>query len=43
MSLVRRTSYSFVCLKVQARRQDLAAGGAKKHKDGPKPEGGAHF
>jgi len=28
----------------QARRQDLAAGGAKKQKEGPKAKrGGAHF
>ena len=43
MSLVRRTSYSFVCLNVQARRQDLAAGGPKTRRRGKKTEGGPHF
>jgi len=27
----------------QARRQDIAEGGAKNQKEGPKPEGGPHF
>jgi len=30
-------------LLIQARRQDLAAGGAKNKKRGQKPEEGAHF